>query len=107
MANAKGNFKTNAASTQIIRHTNTGTRVITPENLNTGDNFAWAAKNFPHLVEESKASKAAAAEAEDESDLTPKQKLQAEYKELYGEEPEDSVTIAELKNLNANKRSSK
>lgn len=64
MANAKGQFKSNASSREIIRHTKTGTKLITPENINTGDNFEWAAKNFPHLVEESKAAKAAETEEE-------------------------------------------
>jgi hypothetical protein len=51
---AKGQFKHNAASTQIIRHEKNSTFSITPENLNEGDNFIYAAKHYPHLVEEIK-----------------------------------------------------
>lgn len=66
MANAKGQFKHNAASREIIRHTKNGTKLITPETLNKGDNFEWAATEFPHLVEEVKAPKDA--ETEDKND---------------------------------------
>lgn len=61
MAN-KIHFKTNAASTQVIRHTKNGTVVITPENINQGDNAEFLAKHFGHLVEESK-TKAATEES--------------------------------------------
>lgn len=56
MATAKIHFKPNAASTEVIRHNHkTGiTTVITPENINEGDNAAFMAKEYPHLVAESK-----------------------------------------------------
>ena len=105
----KGKFKHDAASTLIIRHTKNGTKSITPENINEGDNFAFVAENYPHLVEESKGHKSAKASEENEEEenaqaLTPKQQLQAEYKELFGEEADDAITANELKSMIAEKQ---
>lgn len=63
----KGQFKPKAPSTQIIRHTKTGTILITPDNLHEKDNFEYALKNFPHLVEEAPKKKEAE-ESESESE---------------------------------------
>ena len=105
---AKGKFKHDAASTLIIRHTKNGTKSITPENINEGDNFAFVAENYPHLVEESKGSKSAKSSEENEEEevqsLTPKQQLQAEYKELFGEDADDAITANELKSMIAEKQ---
>lgn len=90
----KGHFLTNASSKQIIRHGKNGTTVITPDNLNEGDNFKWANENgYSHLLGESKSSKEA---AEAQEGLTPKQQLQAQYKELYNEDADESLTKADL-----------
>lgn len=59
---AKIQFKHNAPSVEVIRHTKNGTVLITKENLNEGDNAAFMAKNYGHLVEETKAAKAEANE---------------------------------------------
>lgn len=98
---SKGQFVHNAASKRIIRHTKNGTIVITSKNLNEGDNFEYAAKRYPHLVEESKAAKS----EEGEPQLTAKQQLQAEYKKVIGSEPEESLTKAELKAAISEKQS--
>lgn len=63
----KGQFKPKAPSQQIIRHTKTGTILITPDNLHEKDNFEFALKNFPHLVEEAPKKKEAE-ESESESE---------------------------------------
>ena len=100
MAEHKGKFRHDAASRIIIRHTKNGTKVINEENLNEGDNYEFAAKNYPHLLEQPRVSKASA----EEESLTPKQKLQAEYKELYEQDVDDAITAAELKQMIAQKQ---
>lgn len=77
MANAKGHFKSGAASTEIIRHGKNGTTVITPDNINEGDNFEWAAKHYPHLVDETKkkeTEESAPAKTETKTTTTPAKK---------------------------------
>lgn len=98
----KGHFKTNAASRLIIRHGKNGTTQITPETINEGDNFKWASENgYAHLLEENKTSKDA---ADNEADLTPKQKLQAQYKEVFGENAAEELTKADLTKAIAEKQ---
>ena len=66
----KGHFLTNAGSKQVIRHTKNGPVVITPENINDGDNFAWISNSkngYSHLVGETKAAKEAAEESEEKT----------------------------------------
>ena len=54
---AKLHFKPEHEKVQVIRHTKTGTVVITGENLNEGDNAKWLNdNNYSHLLAESKAS---------------------------------------------------
>lgn len=69
MAN-KIHFKTNAASTEVIRHTKNGTVLITKDNLNEGDNAAFMAKNYSHLIGESKTEESAPAKTETKTTTT-------------------------------------
>lgn len=55
---AKYQFKHNAASREVIRFTQSGQKVITSENLNKSDNAKFMLEKYPHLIEETKASKA-------------------------------------------------
>jgi hypothetical protein len=68
---------------------------VTAENLTDEAAEFFIRKGFSHafLLKPG----AEAAKPESDKPLTEKQTLQARYKELFGEQPEEKVTIAELK----------
>lgn len=81
---AKYQFKATARGVKVIRHDGEITKVITSENLNKSDNAEFILKEYPHLIEEGKASKAREAEEEEQPEISP------EKPEVAPEQPEQS-----------------